>query len=245
MVGLCYDAAMSDLHHVGVASVSGKSLESVHPEFIRQGLVDAQRKSWDGFQEIRRSLKAGMTENEARELATRLFTAMGSPRHWHRPYVRFGPGTALTFHESLQKEYRLQEGDAVYLDLGPVWRGSESDLEYEGDVGDSFAFGANAEYEQCAQAARDLWAEGRRMWRDEGASGEKIYAWMRERAPDLGWTLVEKVTGHRVSDFPHTKYSKERLSKVPFHPATSLWILELQLNHPDGKFGAFYEDLLQ
>jgi hypothetical protein len=39
--------------------------------------------------------------------------------------------------------------------------------------------------------------------------------------------------------------AKERLDKAPFHPETSLWILEFQINDPDSRFGAFHEDLLQ
>ncbi|MBS1960797.1 MAG: hypothetical protein JST04_01170 [Bdellovibrionales bacterium] len=55
---------------------------------------------------------------------------------------------------------------------------------------------------------------------------------------------MEKVDGHRMADFPHHRYAKERLAEVPFVPSPDLWVLELQLNDPANRFGAFFEDLL-
>jgi hypothetical protein len=60
----------------------------------------------------------------------------------------------------------------------------------------------------------------------------------------MGWTLNWKVKGHRVSDFPHAIYKAGALGDFEGAPATGLWILEIQIAHPDRPIGAFYEDLL-
>lgn len=50
--------------------------------------------------------------------------------------------------------------------------------------------------------------------------------------------------GHRISDFPRHKYTLERVANFPIKATDSLWILELQINDPKNRFGAFYEDIL-
>ena len=158
---------MSDLHFVGGAS---RNIESVGPNFVRNGLLRAREKSWHAFQNIRSKIELGMSEADARDAALRTLASLGADKHWHKPYVRLGPGTALTFYDSLQTDYRLKEGDPIYMDLGPVWRDEQSDLEYEGDVGDTFIMGSNPEAEKCAATARRLWTDACDLWRNEGGS---------------------------------------------------------------------------
>lgn len=67
---------------------------------------------------------------------------------------------------------------------------------------------------------------------------------MKEAAIKAGYAMIEKVDGHRISDFPHQKYSRERLAKLQFEPAPLLWVLEIHIRHPELEIGAFYEDLL-
>jgi Xaa-Pro aminopeptidase len=229
---------MSDLHFVSVNS------EKVDPKFLREGMLTAREKSWEAFQLIKSQLKEGLTEGEAREVCLQVLKEKGAEKHWHRPYVRLGKGTALSFHDPVQPSYRLQKNDPVYIDLGPVWKDSLSGLEYEGDVGDTFVFGKYPDAERCALRAQQIFVEAQEKWRAEKCSGSELYSFIEKRANDLGYQLLEKVDGHRLGDYPHTKYSKERLAKVEFNPTTCLWVLEVQLLDPDKRFGAFYEDLL-
>jgi hypothetical protein len=238
---------MSDLHPLGVSAGQAK-VEAVDPKFIREAQLKAQARSWDVLKTIHSRLKVGMTEDEARLMALETFKNLGVTKHWHRPYVRFGPGTTLTFNDPIQPDYKLQENDPIYLDLGPVWPANtldvEGTLEYEGDVGDSFVLGVNEEATKCNCTARDLFVEARTQWIDGKLTGEAIYTFLKNRANDLGYDLVEHVDGHRMSDFPHQKYTKEKLSELSFRPTENLWILEVMIKHPTLPIGAFFEDLL-
>lgn len=54
----------------------------------------------------------------------------------------------------------------------------------------------------------------------------------------------DAIKGHRVSDFPHAIYRGGDLGDLAAYPNTGLWILEIQIAHPDRPFVAFHEDLL-
>jgi len=81
-------------------------------------------------------------------------------------------------------------------------------------------------------------------WRHEGLSGRALYAFAQQRAQAMGWRLNHAVKGHRVSDYPHAIHQGGDLGELDQAPAGGLWILEIQIAHPDEPFGAFYEDLL-
>jgi Xaa-Pro aminopeptidase len=235
---------MNPLHPLGILTDSPEKLEGVALAFLTDGLHRARTKTIEGLEIVRRELREGMTELEARKLALRVFTDLGMRKHWHQPWIRFGKGTTLTFSDPLS-EHRLKPGAPYLLDLGPVW--SDGAMEYEGDYGDTFIFGEateNADAARCAETARRLFREARAEWREHRRTGYEIYELLRHRATEEGYQLLEEPSGHRVSDFPHHKYTKGSLAKVPFTPQGSLWVLEVHLVDRARRFGAFFEDLL-
>lgn len=236
---------MEESDVIAAAELQPGALEKVDPQFVRDGLLRAQDRSWKVLEEVRAATREGMTEDDARRMALEVFSGHGVTKHWHRPYIRFGAGTRLTFHDPIQPDYRLRDGDPFYVDLGPVWKDAELDLEYEGDVGETFVLGANAEAQRCADSAKAIFVEAHSRWQTEKLSGEAIYRFIAARAQALGYDLAEKVDGHRTGDFPHQKYSRERLARVQHCPAPTLWVLEVQLLHPKLPIGAFYEDVLR
>lgn len=206
--------------------------------FSLETMQHARQRSWEAVRAIAAQVRPGTTEAEANAQALATLEALGMDRVWHPAIVRLGESTLRTFKEPIAAERVLGETDIFFVDIGPVWRG------HEGDAGDTFVVGDDAEMAACAQAARTLWHEVSQRWREDGLSGMALYAWVAERAAAMGWRLNQDIKGHRVCDFPHAIYRAGDLGDFGLCPATGLWILEIQIAHPTRPFGAFFEDLL-
>jgi len=212
--------------------------EAVGEAFFLPAMVKARDLTFEAVRRIAAAVTPGMTEGRSHEVADEVLAAMGMERLWHKNVIRFGPSTLETFFGDFQPDYVLQPNDIFYVDLGVVWDG------HEGDAGDTFVVGDDAEMHACAQAARTIWHEVAARWRDEGLSGPALYDFARERTEAMGWRLNWEVKGHRVSDFPHAIHKGGKLGDFGATPAPGLWILEIQIAHPTRPIGAFYEDLL-
>ena len=219
-------------------SVTNPRREAVGDSFSLPAMIKARDLTFEAVRRIAAQIRPGVTEGRGDQIAQGVLEAMGVERLWHRNVVRFGPGTVETFHADFQPDYVLQPNDIFFVDLGAVFDG------HEGDAGDTFVVGDDAEMHACAQACRDLWHEVAAQWRDHGVTGDALYRFARDRAEAMGWTLNWEVKGHRVSDFPHAIYKAGPLGDFEGVPVSGLWILEIQIAHPTRKIGAFYEDLL-
>jgi methionine aminopeptidase len=212
--------------------------EAVGEAFSLAAMTRARDLTFDALNRIAAAIRPGVTEGRAHALAQEILEGMGMERLWHRNVIRFGPGTLETFFGDFSPDYVLKDDDIFYVDLGVVWDG------HEGDAGDTFVVGGDADMAACAQAARTLWSEVAARWRDDGLTGEALYRHASEQAEAMGWRLNWEVKGHRVSDFPHAIYKGGKLGDFDATPAEGLWILEIQIAHPTRPIGAFYEDLL-
>ncbi|WP_293761774.1 M24 family metallopeptidase [uncultured Aquitalea sp.] len=212
--------------------------QAVGPAFSLASMQYARDKTMEAVQRIAALMRPGMTKLQAKEAARQELEAMGMERIWHGSIIRFGASTLKTFSEKIDPEHTLQADDIFFVDLGVVWNG------HEGDAGDSFVLGDDPAKQACAAAARQLWQEVAAAWRSKGLSGEALYRFAEQRAGELGWRLNLDIKGHRVSDFPHAIYKAGSLGDFAACPDTGLWILEIQIVEPQGRYGAFYEDLL-
>lgn len=215
------------------------SREAVGARFDPVSMRRARERSWAALHGIRERMCPGISEAEAKLAAAEVFEELGCERLWHPPLIRIGPNTTLTYRQRSDPNVRLGENDHYFIDLGLVFDG------HEGDVGDTFVQGHAPQQLACAEAARELFRQVAATWRDEGLSGRALYAFARERAKAMGWRLNHAVRGHRVSDYPHAVHQAGDLGELDQIPAAGLWILEIQIAHPDQPFGAFYEDLLE
>ncbi|MEO8938582.1 MAG: M24 family metallopeptidase [Burkholderiaceae bacterium] len=183
------------------------------------------------------SIEPGMTAADASELALRVLADLSAERSWHPVIVRFGEDTLRVFREPPSPSSVLAKNDIYFVDIGPVWDG------HEGDAGDTFVVGGDPDMLACASAVRTLWNDVREAWR-HGASGRELYAWAARQARASGWTLNLDIRGHRVSDFPHAIHHGGKLGDFDGSPQAGLWVLEMQIAHPERPFGAFFEELL-
>ena len=116
--------------------------------------------------------------------------------------------------------------------------------DFEGDAGDTFVLGNDLLHLKAKADVRKIWDIVRAKWDDEKISGVELYQFAVECAEEFGWKLNMDLSGHRLSDFPHSAHYDGPLAEVEFRPNPNLWVLEIAIAHPDRNFGAFYEDLL-
>jgi methionyl aminopeptidase len=177
-------------------------------------------------------------EEDAVAMAKQVLADAGLALSWHPVRVRFGSNTMKAMKQASAPGVILKEDDIFFIDIAPrheLW---------EGDGGKSFTVGHDLDQARCARDAETLFHEVREAWRREKLTGQQLYAFADRRARTMGWSLNFDLPGHRIADFPHAAIYTGPLAEADFHPAALRWILEIHIRDPQGRFGAFFEDLL-
>lgn len=213
-------------------------LEANGPAFTKEEMLSMRGKVRGIIHQIAANCKPGMVEEDAVEMAKDLLAANDMLRGWHDTFVRFGANTLKTFGAPSDPGVVLKENDIFLIDIGPVWE------EWEGDGGDTFTVGHDANMERCAADARKLFHTVRHKWESTGITGKELYEFAAAEAINMGWELNMDLSGHRLSDFPHEAIYAGPLADVEFKPSPLLWILEIHIRHPTAGYGAFFEDML-
>ncbi|MDO5686437.1 MAG: M24 family metallopeptidase [Neisseria sp.] len=212
--------------------------QAVGTAYTPSKMRHAQAQTQAAITRIAAHIHSGMSEGAACTLAREVLQEMGMDRVWHQVIVRFGADTLKIFNQKITPDTVLQTDDIFFIDLGVVWDG------IEGDAGATFTVGNDAAMHECAAAAHDIWHECAQFWREHACSGQELYRHAQNMATERGWVLNPAVGGHRVSEFPHKVYQAGDLSALAETPRSGIWVLEIQLSHPERPFGAFYEDVL-
>jgi methionyl aminopeptidase len=213
-------------------------LEGTGEKFSVDRLMEVRSRTRKAVHLIADQVAVGMVEEEAKAMARAVLSELDMRRGWHHIIVRFGPNTTKDFMEKSEKGVVLRPDDIFFVDIGPIYG------DTEGDAGDTFVVGANPEHHRAKREVRLIWDEVRDKWYREGTTGKELYDFATETAAGYGWKLNLDLSGHRLSDFPHSAHYDGPLAEVTFRPNPNLWVLEIAIIHPDGEFGAFYEDLL-
>jgi Xaa-Pro aminopeptidase len=202
-------------------------------------LREALARSRAAVQDLARSIVPGMREPEAFKLINRGLFSAGIDHLWHKTQVRFGANTRKWFDQPSDPDVVLGADDVFYLDVGPVWGG------VEGDYGETFTTGTDAEMARISLDGPALWQALRDAWQAQALTGVELYERAAARAKALGWELsLTEACGHRIGRFPHPRPEPHFLNELAAVPEPGGWILELHLLHPTRPFGAFYEALL-
>ena len=212
--------------------------EKSKTDFSAVEILTARSRTWEAVAAISERIQAGMLEEDAMRMTQALLLEMGFSKNWHRVHVRFGKNTLMPYGTPSEPNTRLGENDIYFLDIGPVWNG------YEGDAGATFVTGNNPEMLRCKNDCRMLFDRVKTEWSHGNLGGIALYDFASKQAGLMGWKLNLDVNGHRLADFPHALYYKGALTDVEWSPASHIWVLEIQIRHPEKDFGAFYEDLL-
>jgi Xaa-Pro aminopeptidase len=212
--------------------------ERVGPHYDRAKMLEARRHTWRAIEHIAAGIRPGMRESEGVEFAKTVLKDLGLLRGWHGLHLNFGANTLLTYWDKEAPDVVLRDNDIFYIDIGPVWE------KWEGDGGNTFVVGNDPDMLRAPTAVRQVFDRVQEKWRADSVTGAALYDYAADVARSLGWALVPRVDGHRLSDFPHKAFHSGTLAETSFTPASDLWVLEIQIRHPALPFGAFYEDLL-
>lgn len=213
-------------------------VERVGRNYDRQMMLRAREQTLEAIRRIAAGIQVGMSEEEGVEWARTVLREAHLLRGWHGIKIRFGANTLKTFNEPSTPGVVLQEDDIYFVDIGPVWQ------KWEGDAGATFVVGTDPDMARAVRDVRSVFERVRVKWLTERLTGLALYEYASQAAVELGWRLNLETSGHRIADFPHAALYEGVLAEVPFEPSSGLWVLEIQIRHPQRAFGAFYEDTL-
>jgi Xaa-Pro aminopeptidase len=215
-----------------------RALEGVGPSFSSAQLLHVRVRTRAALNEIAAKIGPGMAEEEARRIAADVLRHSALRKGWHKILVRFGLNTVKNFDDPSEPGVSLAENDIFFIDIGPIFD------QCEGDAGATFVVGDDPDMARAASDVEMLWWMVRQTWLDHGLTGADLYMFAADQAAAMGWELNLVLTGHRLGEFPHDAHYDGTLAEVAFRPTSGLWVLEIQIRHPDRPFGAFFEDLL-
>jgi Xaa-Pro aminopeptidase len=201
-------------------------------------LLEARRRSIAAVRDLARQVAPGMTEDEALARARRALAAQGFEAEWVAPCLRFGRNTLKKYAAPSDPGVVLGEDDLWFVDVGPLWKGHEC------DYADTFAVGGNRGRQRIVRDLHEVFERTARHWRAARPTGVELYRYAASEANALGWELDLEMAGHRLGVHPHAPLHDGTLAKAEFTPSSGLWMLEIQLRHPDVPYSAFFEDLL-
>ena len=201
-------------------------------------MLEARRRAIAAVQSLANHVVPGLTEEEGLDLARRALCEHGFEADWVAPYLRFGTNTLKRYAEPSEPGVALGEDDVWFVDVGPLWQ------DHEADYAETFAVGGDPARHRLVRDVRDIFEHTARRWRETRATGMELYRQAAADAASLGWELDPEMAGHRLGEYPHAAVHDGTLAKAGFTPSSGLWMLEIQLRHPDLPYSAFFEDLL-
>jgi Xaa-Pro aminopeptidase len=197
-----------------------------------------RRRAIAAVRELARGVRPGMSEEEGLDLTRRTLRAQGFQRDWAAPCLRFGANTLKRFGEPSERGVVLGRNDVWFVDVGPLWQG------WECDFAETFVVGDDPGRHRLVRDVREIFDRTSRHWREARATGAELYRFAGSAAAERGWHLDLEMAGHRIGEYPHSALHDGTLAQADFTPSPGLWMLEIQIRHPDLPYGAFFEDLL-
>src|SRR5580658_3151819 len=159
------------------------SIEATGSQFSLADLMYVRARTRRAVHMIANKVKVGMAEEEAKDVARSILTSLGMRRGWHHIIVRCGSNTTKDFMARSEPGVVLQENDIFFIDIGPIFQNCE------GDAGDTFVFGVVPEDHRAKADVRTIWEDVRRVWFDEGITGQELYHYAEKTSEQYGWKL--------------------------------------------------------
>jgi Xaa-Pro aminopeptidase len=217
--------------------MSIRSEEKTGQQFNLDIYLASQEKTRKLVSLFSKLIVPGMTEVEAKALLEKLMDESGLEKRWHPSKMRIGKNTVKSFRDE-SEPIILSESDLFFVDIGPVFS------NHEADYGETFVIGNNPQFIHLRDSTRKVFDLTKNEFHNNKLSGKDLYAFAENEASKLNLRLNTAMYGHRLGDFPHAVYSRDKLGLIEFSPTPNLWILEIHLIDDSIGRGAFFEDLL-
>jgi Xaa-Pro aminopeptidase len=181
----------------------------------------------------------GMSEDDGHKILDELMGKHDVEKKWHPSKFRIGINTTKSFRDISEESVTLEDGDLVFIDIGPVVD------DHEGDFGKTFVFGKNDSRSKIISDLDAIFEKVKLKWERENLTGIDLYRYASQIVDDYGYILNDRMKGHRIGDFPHHLFYRGGLNEFDECPKSGLWILELHILSSDQTYGAFFEDILE
>ncbi|NQY80289.1 MAG: aminopeptidase P family protein [Candidatus Caenarcaniphilales bacterium] len=215
-----------------------KTIEDYAAEQDIEKILESRAKARTLLNEIKAVIKPGIKESKAYSLTEEIYKKHNVTKSWHKPYIRFGENTLLTYADRAEEDLVLKEEDIAFIDIGPIFG------DIEADLGETLVFGNNKIHQELKQASKELFKEGDNFYKDKNPSGSEMYDFLVEKTKSYGFEFNLGNCGHLIGLFSHSACYKDGMRYFTEKMQPGIWILEIQIRHPEIKAGAFFEDIL-
>jgi Xaa-Pro aminopeptidase len=220
----------------------------------REQLIDAQNVSLQFFKAIEENklIVAGKTEAQLNEeICCLALSEFGIKRHWHKKIVRAGKNT-LSAYQDDPPDRIIEEGDILFIDLGPVVKG------YEADIGRTYVLGNDPRKLKLRNDVEAAWYEIQDWYQlHTTLKASALFQYAAGKAEEYGWEFGGAIAGHIVGKYPHEQPLDPLSLELDIHPDNPNdiflhdedgnerhWILELQFIDRENEIGRYFEQLL-
>lgn len=217
--------------------------EQLGPEFNLATYLKAREFCKKAADEIIAKVEIGMTEKDGQELVKDIFKNYGVLKFWHPTKFRFGSETTKTFRDLPDENLKCQDQDLLFIDIGPIIENHEADFGRT-IVLNKVNQSVNTSYEKLAKASEIIFRETEQHWNKTKATGIKLFEFAQHKTSELGYRLDHRMAGHRLGDFPHQVFSKQKLFEYDKNPLKDIWVLEIHIVDDSQQRGSFFEDIL-
>jgi Xaa-Pro aminopeptidase len=221
----------------------------------QQELFLAEEKAKELFKAIedRELIIPGKSEkqlcDEVVQIAARDF---GAEHHWGKKIVRTGINT-LQPYLSDPPDLVVQDGDILFFDFHPIFKG------WEADLGRTYVVGNDPLKQKIKKDVEAAWYEGNAWYfRQSKLTGAQFFNHATDLAKRYGYEFGNAIAGHIIGRFPHEQPDDPNDLCLDVHPDNHNdilkadksgnkrhWILELHFVDRKNNIGAFFEQLLR
>ena len=217
--------------------------EQLGPDFNLETYLKARELCKKAAAEIIAKVEIGMNEKDGQALVKDVFKNYDVLKFWHPTKFRFGSETTKTFRDLPDENLKCQDQDLLFIDIGPIIENHEADFGRT-VVLNKENKSVDPNYEKLAKASEIIFKETERYWIQTKATGVKLFEFAQHKTLELGYRLDHRMAGHRLGDFPHQIFSKQKLFEYEKSPLKNIWVLEIHIVDDSQQRGSFFEDIM-